>query len=74
MKYPYYTPAEKEELITQIQLYNAEVPEIDPETLSSYGYHVNPEDMTSVVSVAQQILDSKRDDKEKLYLLGTLLT
>ena len=74
MKYPYYTPAEKEELISHIELYNAEIPEIDPETLSSYGYNVNPEDMSSVVKVARQILDSKRDDKEKLYLLGILLT
>ncbi len=74
MKYPYYTPAEKEALITQIQLYNAEVPETDPKPLLEYGYNVKPEDMSSIVSVAQQILDSKRDDKEKLYLLGILLT
>ena len=74
MKHPYFTPAEKDELIKHIELYDANIPEVDPKLLMEYGYKVEPEDMSSIVSVAQQILNSKRDDKEKLYLLGILLT
>lgn len=74
----YFTPADEEtDDLAKLKAFNLEIPEVDISRLVKENYAAENTDWNNtdeVLEVCKKVIESDRDTKEKLFILGVVLT
>ena len=74
----YFNPADETiDDLARLKSFNLDIPEVDIQHLIKQGYAAENTDWNStseVLEICQKVFNSERDPKEKLFILGEILT